>query len=66
VHELEMENRKLALQKKPSPLSRADRQQRDAQGLQTTIEKVAPSGASVLLLGESGTGKNCWRVPFMP
>jgi two-component system NtrC family response regulator len=57
VHELEQENRQLALRQRNEPL----------QGLITsdpimlqvckTIEKVASSNATVLLLGESGTGK---------
>lgn len=57
VHELEMENRKLALQKKPSPLEGVLTGSSEMLKVCNTIEKVAPSGASVLLLGESGTGK---------
>ncbi len=57
VHELEMENRKLALQKKPSPLEGVLTGSGKMLKICNTIEKVAPSGASVLLLGESGTGK---------
>ena len=57
VHELEMENRKLAQQKKPSPLEGVLTGSSEMLKICNTIEKVAPSGASVLLLGESGTGK---------
>lgn len=57
VHELEMENRKLALQRKPSPLEGVLTGSSEMLKVCTTIEKVAPSGATVLLLGESGTGK---------
>ena len=57
VHELEMENRKLAQQKKPSPLEGVLTGSSEMLKVCNTIEKVAPSGASVLLLGESGTGK---------
>jgi two-component system, NtrC family, response regulator len=57
VHELEMENRKLAVQKKPSPLEGVLTGSSEMLKVCNTIEKVAPSGASVLLLGESGTGK---------
>jgi len=57
VHELEMENHKLALQKKPSPLEGVLTGSSEMLKVCNTIEKVAPSGASVLLLGESGTGK---------
>ncbi len=57
VHELEMENRKLALQRKQSPLEGVLTGSSEMLKVCTTIEKVAPSGATVLLLGESGTGK---------
>ena len=57
VHELEMENRKLARQRKPSPLEGVLTGSSEMLKVCTTIEKVAPSGATVLLLGESGTGK---------
>ena len=34
--------------------------------LLTTLEGVAASQATVLISGESGTGKSCWRAISMP
>ena len=57
VHELEMENRKLARAEKTVTVEGVLTCSSEMLKVCNTIEKVAPSGASVLLLGESGTGK---------
>ncbi len=57
VHELEMENRALALRQRAEPLQGLITSDPEMLKVCRTIEKVAPSNVSVLLLGESGTGK---------
>ncbi|MCU0841894.1 MAG: PEP-CTERM-box response regulator transcription factor [Thiobacillaceae bacterium] len=57
VHELEQENRALALRQRTQPLQGLLSADPDMLKVCRTIEKVAASDVSVLLLGESGTGK---------
>jgi two-component system, NtrC family, response regulator len=57
LHDLQQENRRLALRQTESPVSGIITNDPVMQKLCRTIEKVAPSDVSVLLLGESGTGK---------
>jgi two-component system, NtrC family, response regulator len=57
LHELHAENKRLQLAKRAGPL--ADILTRDPQMLKvcSTVEKVAGTNATVMLLGDSGTGK---------
>ncbi len=57
VHELEQENRALALRSRTEPLQGLITADPEMLKVCRTIEKVAASDVSVLLLGESGTGK---------
>ncbi|MGQ9685013.1 MAG: PEP-CTERM-box response regulator transcription factor [Thiobacillaceae bacterium] len=57
VHELEQENRALALRQRAEPLQGLITADPEMLKVCRTIEKVAASDVSVLLLGESGTGK---------
>ena len=57
VHELEMENRRLARNAAQSPLQGIVAASTEMTNVCAMIEKVAPADVSVLLLGESGTGK---------
>lgn len=57
VHELEMENRRLARNAAQSPLQGIVAVSTEMTNVCAMIEKVAPADVSVLLLGESGTGK---------
>lgn len=58
LHELEMENRTLAQQKKADlPVDGVVACSPEMVQVCHTIEKVAPSDATILLLGDSGTGK---------
>jgi two-component system, NtrC family, response regulator len=56
VHELEDENRRL-MQRNTSPLDGVVASSPQMMKVCRTIEKVAPTDATTLLLGESGTGK---------
>jgi two-component system NtrC family response regulator len=57
LHELQLENRRLQSTQRSGPLS--ELLTRDPQMLKVcaTIEKVAPTNATTMLLGDSGTGK---------
>jgi len=57
LHALEAENRRLLEQRGDSPLDGIIAASENMQALCRTIEKIAPSDATTLLLGESGTGK---------
>ena len=57
MHELEQENRVLALRQSGSPMGGIITSDPQMLKVCRTVEKVAPSSATVLLLGESGTGK---------
>ena len=57
LRELEMENRTLAQQKVDHPVEGVVACSPEMVKVCRTIEKVAPSDASILLLGDSGTGK---------
>ena len=57
LHDLQQENRRLALRQTESPVSGIITNDPGMQKVCRTVEKVAPSDLSVLLLGESGTGK---------
>ncbi|MGF1612823.1 MAG: PEP-CTERM-box response regulator transcription factor [Gammaproteobacteria bacterium] len=57
LHELERENRRLALRDVHSPLEGLVGVSVEMAKVCETVEKIAPTGVSVLLLGESGTGK---------
>src|SRR3989344_1972278 len=57
LRELEMENRALAQQKVDHPVEGVVACSPEMVRVCRTIEKVAPSGATILLLGDSGTGK---------
>ncbi|OGT22200.1 MAG: PEP-CTERM-box response regulator transcription factor [Gammaproteobacteria bacterium RBG_16_57_12] len=57
VHALEQENRLLARQYNQSPLCGITASSPQMLKICRTIEKVAPSDVTTLLLGESGTGK---------
>jgi two-component system NtrC family response regulator len=57
VHELEQENRKLSQQRGSSPLNGIVATSPQMLKVCRTIEKVAPTDVTTLLLGESGTGK---------
>ncbi|MDH5570726.1 MAG: PEP-CTERM-box response regulator transcription factor [Gammaproteobacteria bacterium] len=63
VFELEEENRKLAMQQMNLPVEGIITNSPQMQLVCRRIEKVAPSDATVLLLGDSGTGKElCARA----
>ncbi len=63
VFELEEDNRKLAMQQHSVPMEGVVTNSPQMQKVCLKIEKVAPSDASVLLLGDSGTGKElCARA----
>ncbi|MHB8533829.1 MAG: PEP-CTERM-box response regulator transcription factor [Sulfuricaulis sp.] len=57
LRELEMENRSLMRQKVDHPVEGVVACSPEMVKVCRTIEKVAPSDASILLLGDSGTGK---------
>ena len=57
LHDLQQENRRLALRQTDSPVSGIITNDPMMQKVCRTVEKVAPSDVTVLLLGESGTGK---------
>ena len=57
VHELQDENRRLQSAQQPSALSGVITRDPELLRLCRTIEKLAPTNATVLLLGDSGTGK---------
>jgi len=57
VHDLEMENRKLSRHKSDSPLPGLIASSPQMLKVCRTIERVASTSATTLLLGESGTGK---------
>lgn len=57
LHDLQQENRRLALRQSESPVSGIITNDPMMQKVCRTVEKVAPSDVTVLLLGESGTGK---------
>jgi len=57
LHELEEENRRLALQAGASPLEGVISVSPEMDKVCRMIERVAPTDVSVLLLGDSGTGK---------
>jgi two-component system NtrC family response regulator len=57
VHELQEENRRLQSAQQPSALSGVITRDPELLRLCRTIEKLAPTNATVLLLGDSGTGK---------
>jgi len=54
---LEQENRRLAAAQVPTPLAGIVSGSREMQDLCRLVERVAPTDASVLILGETGTGK---------
>ncbi len=63
VYELEDENRRLAMQKVDVPMEGMITSSPQMQTVCQRVEKVAPSDATVLLLGDSGTGKEvCARA----
>jgi two-component system NtrC family response regulator len=57
IHELEAENRRLALLRAGSPLEGIIATSDNMLRVCRTVEKVAPTNATTLLAGESGTGK---------
>ncbi len=57
LHDLQQENRRLALRQSESPVNGIITNDPLMQKVCRTVEKVAPSDVTVLLLGESGTGK---------
>ena len=57
VHELQEENRRLQSTQQPSALSGVITRDPELLRLCRTIEKLAQTNATVLLLGDSGTGK---------
>ena len=57
VHELQEENRRLQSAQQPSALSGVITRDPELLRLCRTIEKLAQTNATVLLLGDSGTGK---------
>lgn len=57
VYELEIENQRLLATTSQSPLDGVITQSEAMLAICRTVEKVAPSDVSTLLLGESGTGK---------
>src|SRR3989344_7410331 len=57
LHELELENRVLMQQKTDHPVEGVVACSSEMVKVCHTIEKIAPSDASIMLLGDSGTGK---------
>lgn len=57
VHQLERENRRLQVRQVSSPLAGLIAGSPQMLKVCRTVEKVAPTNATTLLLGESGTGK---------
>lgn len=57
LHQLEQENRKLSLKQQLSPIEGIIASSPEMLKICRTIEKVAPTDATTLLLGDSGTGK---------
>ena len=57
VHELQEENRRLQLATQSPAMTGIITRDPEMQRLCRTIEKVAPTSATVLILGDSGTGK---------
>ena len=57
VHELQEENRRLQLAAQSPAMSGLITRDPEMQRICRTIEKVAPTSATVLILGDSGTGK---------
>ncbi len=57
VHELQEENRRLQLATQSPAMSGIITRDPEMQRICRTIEKVAPTSATVLILGDSGTGK---------
>ncbi len=55
--DLEQDNRRLAAAQTPTPLAGIISSSPKMQGMGRLIERVAPTDASVLILGETGTGK---------
>lgn len=63
VHELESENRKLHIASIDQPIKDLVACSEQMHSVCRTVEKVAPSDATVLVLGDSGTGKElCCRA----
>lgn len=57
IHELEMETRRLNQQRLETPLDGVIAGSPEMLNVCRTVEKVAPADATVLLLGDSGSGK---------
>ena len=57
LHGLEQENRRLATESSSSPLDGIIAVSPEMMRVARTVEKLAPSDVSTLILGESGTGK---------
>jgi two-component system NtrC family response regulator len=57
LHELQAENRRLTTQQGVSPLAGFITRDPDMLRICRSVEKIAPTSATVLLLGDSGTGK---------
>jgi two-component system NtrC family response regulator len=57
LHTLQQENRKMLQQQDDSPLSGIISRDPGMLKVCRSVEKVAPSSASIMLLGDSGTGK---------
>lgn len=57
LHELQQENRRLQAMRQPDALGGLITRDPEMLKICRTIEKVAPSNATILLLGDSGTGK---------
>ena len=57
IHALELENRRLSASLTAAPIAGIITASASMRAVCRTIEKVAPTSASVLLLGESGVGK---------
>ena len=60
--ELQAENKRLRAMHQPDALSGLMTRDPEMLKVCRTIEKVAGSNATVMLLGESGTGRKCWRA----
>ena len=59
IHELEVENQRLAEGSSPAALEGVVAASEPMMKVCRLIQKLAPTQATVLLLGESGTGKEC-------